>query len=130
MGKTKIKNARLRKRKVSTPRGKPDKPTYDIIVGNEVRGRAVGYDRGKSIVNKINKNSTSEQIVKPTLKFKGKQLYAGYETLPFNKGLEGYATERRITGNFDSPKKVVNRLNQIQNKNNNFENIRIVKKKG
>ena len=50
-----MKKARLVKRKVFTPMGKPDKHTYDVKVGKRVRTRAVSYNRGRAIVKQLNK---------------------------------------------------------------------------
>ena len=51
----KTKKARLVKRKVYTPMGKPDGYTYDLYVGKKVRTRAMGYKIGMYYVRKINK---------------------------------------------------------------------------
>lgn len=46
--------ARLIKRNVYTPRGKLDKPTYDIYVGKQLRTPAVSKRMGLKIVKKLN----------------------------------------------------------------------------
>ncbi len=47
--------ARLVRRKVYTPMGKPDGHTYDLYVGKKCRTRAMGYRVGRSYVRKLNK---------------------------------------------------------------------------
>jgi len=49
-----MKKAILRKRKVFTPRGKPEGHVFDVVVGKRIRTRAVSYNRGRSIVKKLN----------------------------------------------------------------------------
>jgi len=68
--------------------------------------------------------------VKKTLTFKGKKHYAVFEKFPHNKEKEGYATERRVTGNYEDKEKaeqkrreVLARMNHEQNKKNLFTNI-------
>ena len=47
--------AMLVKRKVFTPMGKKDTPTYDLWVGNELRASSIGLGLGKKYVKKLNK---------------------------------------------------------------------------
>jgi len=48
-------HARLVKRKIYTPMGKPDGYTYDLYVGKRVRTRSMGYKIGQRYVRKLNK---------------------------------------------------------------------------
>jgi hypothetical protein len=53
----KFKRFRLHKRKVFTPRGKLDKPTYDIKLGTNTVTRAVSFKRGQKIIKKLNRTT-------------------------------------------------------------------------
>lgn len=55
--------------------------------------------------------------IRKTLKFKGKQHYAVYESLPWNKGKgEGWATSKRLSGNFQNKTKAKKFLKSVQNR--------------